>query len=142
MIEATLLGVKMLARLLPLLLAAGACAPVPVASSAHPRVDMDRTLATAASQVQRCYRSPRVSFEGRQIVTRLRVRFSGDGQLAQLPVVIGQTGVTPGNEPYADRMAEAAIAAVLRCAPLRLPEGFPPSRFLAFDLTFSPLAPA
>ena len=111
--------------------------PRPVA-----RVDVDRVLASAATQVRRCYRSPRVSFEGRQIVTRLRVRFSGDGQLAQLPVVIDQMGVTPRNQTYAARMAEAAMEAVLRCTPLRLPEGFPAERVLAFDLTFSPLAPA
>ena len=107
-----------------------------------PRINVDRVLAQAATQVRRCYRSPRVSFEGRQIVTRLRVRFNGDGQLAQLPVVIDQMGVTARNQTYAGRMAEAAIEAVLRCTPLQLPEGFPATRALAFDLTFSPLAPA
>lgn len=121
------------------------CAGLPPArTAARPaaQLSVERALAAAATQVRRCYRSPRVSFEGRQIVTRLRVRFSGDGQLAQLPVVIGQTGVTARNQPYAGRMAEAAIAAVLRCTPLQLPEGFPADRALAFDLTFSPLAPA
>jgi len=127
--------------LLPGLLASG-CATLPPARRAAAPVQVDRLLAVAASQVQRCYRAPRVSFEGRQIVTRLRVRFTGDGQLAQLPVVIAQLGLTPRNETYADRMAEAAIEAVLRCAPLRLPDGFPADRLLAFDLTFSPIAPA
>ncbi len=130
--------------MLPAAFASG-CADLPPArTAARPaaRVAVDEVLAVAATQVRRCYRAPRVSFEGRQIVTRLRVRFSGDGQLAQLPVVIGQTGVTPRNQPYAGRMAEAAIAAVLRCTPLQLPAGFPADRALAFDLTFSPLAPA
>src|SRR5687768_1119748 len=100
------------------------CAPVAPPRPATPRIDINRVLAQAATQVRRCYRSPRVSFEGRQIVTRLRVRFNGDGQLAQLPVVIDQMGVTPRNQTYAGRMAEAAIEAVLRCTPLQLPEGF------------------
>jgi hypothetical protein len=132
-----------LAWLLLLAVLAPGCTALPAARPVRPvRVEADRVLALAASQVRRCYRSPQVSFEGRQIVTRLRVRFTGDGQLAQLPVVIAQHGVTPRNEPYAGRMAEAAIAAVLRCAPLRLPEGSPANRAYAFDLTFSPLAPA
>ena len=52
----------------------------------------------------------------------LRVRVTTDGQVANLPIVVSQTGVTPANQPYASRMAEAAIEAVMRCAPLRLPE--------------------
>ena len=134
----------MLSRnLLLLLLAATAagCAPVSAPAPAR-RVQTEEVLSLAASQVRRCYRSPRVSFEGRQIVTRLRVRFTGDGQLAQLPVVIAQSGVTPRNGTYAGRMAEAAIEAVLRCTPLRLPDGVPANSAFAFDLTFSPLAPA
>lgn len=99
-------------------------------------------LTLAAAQVRRCYRAPRVSSEGTQIVTRLRVRYGADGQLTQLPVVIAQDGLNPRNRSYAGRMAEAAIGAVMRCAPLRLPEGIAPNRTVAFDLTFSPLAPA
>jgi len=134
------MGRRLALLLLPAALAP-ACAPVPAARPAA-RVGAEQVLSLAASQVRRCYRSPRVSFEGRQIVTRLRVRFTGDGQLAQLPVVIAQLGVTARNEPYAGRMAEAAIGAVLRCTPLRLPEGVPANSAFAFDLTFSPLAPA
>jgi hypothetical protein len=99
-------------------------------------------MQAAVSQVRRCYRSPRISTAGRQIVTRVRVRFSGDGQLTQLPIVIAQEGVTAGNRAYAGRMAEAAIGAVLRCVPLHLPAGFPQTRSVGFDLTFSPLAAA
>ena len=128
-----------------LVLAAGACAPLaapgPTAAPA-PRVRVQEVLDVAAAQVRRCYRSPRVASAGRQIVTRLRVRFTGDGQLAQLPVVVAQEGLTEGNRAYANRMAEAAIEAVLRCAPLRLPPGLEARRSIAFDLTFSPLAPA
>jgi hypothetical protein len=99
-------------------------------------------MQAAAIQVRRCYRSPRIATSGRQIVTRVRVRFSGDGQLAQLPIVVAQEGVTAANRAYAGRMAEAAIGAVMRCAPLNLPAGIPQTRSLSFDLTFSPLAAA
>ncbi|MGZ8999096.1 MAG: hypothetical protein ACXW2T_09605, partial [Allosphingosinicella sp.] len=78
-------------------------------------------LASAASQVKRCYRSPRVSHAGRQIVTTLRVRMTPEGFPDGLPAIIAQRGVTPDNSAFAARMGEAAIVAVLRCAPLRLP---------------------
>ncbi|HWT13740.1 MAG TPA: hypothetical protein VN231_13380 [Allosphingosinicella sp.] len=133
------------ALLLLLASVAAGCASMPAARerpARSARVGVDDVLSLAASQVRRCYRSPRVASAGRQIVTRLRVRFTADGQLAQLPVVVAQDGVNANNQPYAGRMAEAAIEAVLRCAPLRLPGGIPANRLLAFDLTFSPLAPA
>ncbi|HEX8640420.1 MAG TPA: hypothetical protein VF704_04610 [Allosphingosinicella sp.] len=132
-----------------LLLCASACGPTLTApartaqaSAAAPRVQVEEVMEAAARQVRRCYRSPQIATAGRQIVTRLRVRLTGDGQLAQLPVVVAQEGVTSGNRFYAGRMAEAAIEAVMRCAPLRLPGGIPQTRLLGFDLTFSPLAPA
>ena len=100
----------------------------------------ETALSAAARQVQRCYRSPRVASEGRQIVTRLRVRLTADGEVAGLPVVVLQDGVTPANEPFAGRMAEAAIAAVIRCAPLHFPQPYYRDGFTEFDLTFSPVA--
>lgn len=130
-----------------LLLAFGgaACGPLPARQpvrTARPPVNVEQVLTLAAAQVRRCYRPPQVSSEGKQIVTRLRVRYGADGQLTQLPVVIAQDGLNTRNRSYAGRMAEAAIGAVMRCTPLRLPTGFPPDRTIAFDLTFSPLAPA
>jgi hypothetical protein len=124
-----------------------ACAPMapaprPAVTASTPRVPVEAVMRAAATQVRRCYRSPRIASAGKQIVTRLRVRVTGDGQLTQLPVVIAQDGVTAGNSAYAGRMAEAAIGAVMRCAPLQLPAGFPAARTVAFDLTFSPVAPA
>ena len=100
----------------------------------------DTALAEAARQVQRCYRSPRIASSSRQIVTRLRIRLAADGQISGLPVVVLQNGVTPDNQPFAGRMAEAAIAAVIRCAPLHLPESYYQDGFTEFDLTFSPVA--
>jgi hypothetical protein len=100
----------------------------------------ETALAEAARQVQRCYRSPRVASDGRQIVTRLHVRLNAEGHIAGLPKVVLQDGVTPANQAFARRMAEAAIAAVVRCAPIRLPGSFHREGLTEFDLTFSPLA--
>jgi hypothetical protein len=125
--------------LLPAALLASGCVPAtqaPIVATAVP----ETALAEAARLVQRCYRSPRIASNGRQIVTRLRVRLADDGQVAGLPVVVLQDGVTPANQPFAGRMAEAAIAAVIRCAPLRLPASYYQNGFTEFDLTFSPLA--
>jgi hypothetical protein len=118
----------------------GGCAPV-----AHPPSQgamVNDALTRAASQVRGCYRTPRVSFRGRQIVTRLRVRFTPEGELADLPKVVFQDGVTPENQTYAQRMAQAAIEAVMRCTPLRLPPALYRDGWSVFELTFSPNAVA
>ena len=127
--------------LLAALLASGCvpAGPAPVVRAPTPAVQ-ETALAEAARQVQRCYRSPRIASSSRQIVTRLRVRLTADGQVSGLPVVVLQDGVTPDNQPFAGRMAEAAISAVIRCAPLRLPESYFQDGFTEFDLTFSPVA--
>jgi len=115
-------------------LAAG-CTAVP---SARPsRAQVDAALQTAATQVRSCYRLPRVSFGGRHIVTRLRIRLTPEGRLAGLPIVLMQDGVTPSNALYARPMAEAAVQAVMRCAPLRLPPSLYQHGWSDFDLTFS-----
>ena len=136
-------------RIAPLLLAAAATGCAPAASvrpgrpiAAAPDPGWQALLQSAAQQVRRCYRGPRVGHSGRQIVTRLRVFVAPDGLIAGRPAVIGQDGVTPINRIYAERMAEAAIDAVLRCAPLRVPQGFAGGGVFEIDLTFSPSAAA
>ena len=126
--------------LLLLVALAGGCVLLPAAPARHGEVE--QALQSAARQVHRCYRAPRVSSAGRLIVTRLRVRLTPDGQLAGLPILIGQSGVTPSNRTSAAPMAQAAIAAVMRCAPLRLPPDLYARGWSAFDLTFSPLGVA
>jgi hypothetical protein len=134
------------ASLLFAALLVGGCAPMP--HGANPRAGVaqrmmvENALSRAASQVRGCYRAPRVSFRGRQIVTRLRVRFTPEGELADLPRVMFQDGVTPENQSYAPRMAQAAIEAVLRCTPLRLPPALYRNGWSVFELTFSPNAVA
>jgi hypothetical protein len=117
--------------------AAAGCAALPQPAGPDP-LQVSAAIGAAAEQVKRCYRAPRVASAGKQIATRLRVRFAPDGSLAGLPSVVGQTGVTAVNRAYASRMAEAASLAVIRCAPLHLPPELYESGWDELDLTFSP----
>ena len=123
--------------------AVAACAaPTPV----RPRIGINpplgeasrAALASASRQVRSCYRAPRVSSESRLITTRLRVLLAPDGTLGGLPEVVAQTGINPVNQPFAARMAEAAILAVIRCAPYRLPSELAGNGLIEIELTFSP----
>jgi hypothetical protein len=40
--------------------------------------------------------------------------------VAGIPSILSQRGITPANQAYAAKMAEAAGLAVMRCAPLKL----------------------
>ena len=97
-----------------------------------------RVTSQAAEQVRRCYRTPKVLGDGKRITTRLHVRFAPDGTVIGLPTVISQSGVTPGNQLFADDMAQAAIASVVRCSPLKLPPEMYEFGWNDFELTFSP----
>ncbi len=140
-------GSRLLAAALVAAALAG-CATAPAvhtaarATPAAPDPGWQALLAGAAAQVRRCYRGPRVGHAGRQIVTRLRILVTPEGMIDGRPVVIAQEGLTPLNRLYADRMAQAAIQSVLRCAPLSVPPGFAREGSIEFDLTFSPLASA
>lgn len=99
---------------------------------------MVQAMNEAARQVRRCYRAPRVATAGRAIVTQLRVRINPDGAISGLPAIVSQSGVGAGNQAYADRMAQAAIESVMRCAPLVLPPEAYRGMAIVMDLTFSP----
>lgn len=126
--------------LLVLIAATAGCTAMP--DGRWGQADYEAALAEVAAQVRRCYRAPRGASRARQIVTRLRVRYAADGQLAALPSVVWQAGVTPDNQAFAARMAEAAIGAVLRCSPLALPPPLVRGGPGEFDLTFSPISVA
>jgi hypothetical protein len=100
---------------------------------------INEVASAAAGQVKPCYRAPRVPSAGRQIVTRLLVRYAADGAVAGIPKLLSQTGVTPDNRVYAGRMVEAASLAVLRCAPVRLPSDLHEGGWEELELTFSPV---
>ncbi|MFD1788141.1 cell envelope biogenesis protein TolA [Sphingomonas floccifaciens] len=75
-----------------------------------------------ARQVQPCAnRIPNPGPGANQIRTKLRLRMNPDGSLASRPVVSGQTGVDDENRRYAQRVGELAGAAVIQCAPYKLP---------------------
>ena len=114
-----------------------ACVTPPAAPGIAPELAR-KVTAEAAAQVKRCYRTPRVLGEGKRITTRLHVRFAPDGSVVGLPTVISQSGVTPANRLFADEMAQAAIASVVRCSPLRLPPELYAQGWNDFELTFSP----
>jgi hypothetical protein len=115
------------------------CASVSQPGTPDPAL-VDALAQQAADHVKRCYRSPKVGHEVRQIVTRLRVRFAPDGSLAGLPEVLAQHGVTPASRPFAPRMAAAATMAIVRCAPIRLPPEAHAGGWEELEITFSPRA--
>jgi hypothetical protein len=123
----------MLALAMPLTACAGPSAAVAVRSPAALRAS-----AEVAEQVRRCYRSPRVPSAGRSIVTRLFARYTPDGRLVGLPLLVSQQGVTAESRPYAGSMIEAARLAVIRCSPIRVPSEGGKARESGFVLTFSP----
>jgi len=125
--------------LLALVLAGCATAPEPEGPD---RRLFAEAVASAARQVQRCYRTPKIPREGRQITIVLRVRYGIDGMLIGLPEPVDQRGVTPGNQLYARQMTEAAMLAVIRCTPLVLPPDLYRGGWNDFELTFSPRAVA
>lgn len=114
-----------------------ACAQPPARVEAPSAMAL-RVSAVVAEQVRRCYRAPRVPSAGRGIVTRLFVRYTPDGAMVGLPILVWQQGLTPESRPYAGRMAQAAKLAVMRCSPVRLPQATGKRRGSDFLLTFSP----
>ena len=58
---------------------------------------------------------------GGLIVTRVRLRLRTDGSIAAPPEVLGNSGITTTNQPYVGQMSEAAVRAIRRCAPYKLP---------------------
>jgi hypothetical protein len=117
------------------------CAALPKAGAPGEQA-LDAVGHLAARQIKRCYRTPRVASSGKQISTRLRVRYRPDGGLADVPQIVWQRGVTPANQAYAADMAEAAGLAVMRCAPVDLPPELYSKGWSVLDLTFSPGARA
>jgi len=124
-----------------LVLAGCATAPRPETPGPDRRL-VAKAVSMAAAQIQRCYRTPRIPREGRQITIVLKVSYSIDGMLTGLPELIAQRGVTPENQLYATRMREAATLAVIRCVPLSLPPELHQGGWDMFELTFSPRAVA
>ena len=118
----------------------GGCTTVqPVMVAPVPdRAAVLRATQSAADQVKRCYRHPKVSRAARMIATTLHVRYAVDGMLIGLPEVVGQSGVTDETAVQASLMAEAARLAVIRCQPISLPPELYQRGWDDFELTFRP----
>ena len=75
-----------------------------------------------ARQVQPCANRINNPGPGANLIrSKLRLRMNPDGSLAGRPALTGQSGVTDENQRYAQRVGELAAAAVIQCAPYKLP---------------------
>ena len=77
--------------------------------------------AAIRAQVTPCFTPPVGGAAAGKITALLHIAISRDGSIAGRPGLVSQTGVTGANAAYARAFAEAAMRAVLRCAPLKLP---------------------
>ncbi|SDD18917.1 Cell division and transport-associated protein TolA [Sphingomonas sp. YR710] len=77
--------------------------------------------ALIASQVKPCYTVPEGGSDTQIIVSRVHLRLKPDGSIGIIPEVVGNSGITPTNQPYVRQMNEAAVRAIQRCAPYKLP---------------------
>jgi outer membrane biosynthesis protein TonB len=57
-----------------------------------------------------------------RIRSRINLQMASDGSLTARPKLLGQTGVDDENGRYAQRVAELASAAIIQCAPFKLPD--------------------
>lgn len=85
-------------------------------------IAMNGLAAQIASQVKPCYTIPAGGTDVTSIVSRIRLRLKKDGSIAVAPEIIGNIGVNSGNQPYVRQMNEAAVRALQRCAPYKLPD--------------------
>ena len=95
-------------------------AAAPRAATISP-IAMNGLIALIASQVKPCYTVPSGGTDTASIVSRVRLRFKKDGSIAVAPAIMGNMGVTPTNQAYVRQMNEAAIRALQRCGPYKLP---------------------
>lgn len=78
------------------------------------------------AQVSRCFNPPTGGRDVRDMTVTVRLRLDPQGRILDQPVVVSQTGVTAGNQAYAQALASAARRAILRCAPYNLPAELAP----------------
>ncbi len=89
------------------------------------------------SQIAPCWNPPIGGADVQAMTAILRIRLNRDGTVAVAPEFVSQTGATPGNQAYARAFVETARRAVLRCAPLTLPDDMF-SYWREFELNFDP----
>jgi hypothetical protein len=84
-------------------------------------IAMNGLIALIASQVKPCYTVPVGGTDVTSLVSRVRLRLKKDGSIGVAPELIGNVGITSANQPYLRQMNEAAMRALQRCAPYKLP---------------------
>lgn len=89
------------------------------------------------AQIAPCWNPPIGGEDVRNMTVLLRIQLNRSGAVIGVPEVLDQTGVTPGNQSYARAFAESARRAVIRCAPLELPDEYFDAWKL-FELNFDP----
>ncbi len=89
------------------------------------------------AQIAPCWNPPIGGADVAEMTAVLRIRLNRDGSVAAPPDFVSQTGATAGNQAYARAFVESARRAVLRCAPLQLPDDLF-AHWRDFELNFDP----
>ena len=89
------------------------------------------------AQIAPCWNPPIGGADVAGMTAILRIRLNRDGTVSTPPEFVSQTGATAGNQAYARAFVETARRAVLRCAPLDLPDDLY-SHWREFELNFDP----
>jgi hypothetical protein len=97
-------------------------------------------VALIASKVKPCYTVPAGGSDTQMIISRVHLRLKKDGSIAATPEVVGNSGVTPVNQPYVRQMNEAAVRAIQRCAAYNLPPELYTGGWEDLIFTFRPSA--
>lgn len=89
------------------------------------------------AQIAPCWNPPIGGADVAGMTAILKIRLNRDGTVSVPPEFISQTGATAGNQAYARAFVEMARRAILRCAPLDLPDDLY-AYWREFELNFDP----
>lgn len=89
------------------------------------------------AQIAPCWNPPIGGADVAGMTAVLRIRLNRDGSVSVPPEFVTQMGATAGNQAYARAFVETAKRAVLRCAPLQLPDELF-AHWREFELNFDP----
>lgn len=73
------------------------------------------------SQANRCWRNSRDAPNPERLIVIVQVRLNRDGSLAEAPSVSNAARIRSSGDPYWQVAQERALAAIIDCAPYRLP---------------------
>lgn len=87
------------------------------------------------SQAVRCYRGSADAPNPERLIVQVRVRLNRDGSLAEPPVSVNSGRIRASGDPFWLVAEERALAAIIDCAPFRLPAD-QYSQWRLIDVTF------